>query len=120
MASAEQKKYSIVTLYRRLLGHARQYWPHLAGTFGLSLLATPIALLTPLPLKIAFDSVLDHKPLPRFIAAVLPDSVAHSPAALMWVAALLVVIVAIIGVIQQTATKFLSTYAGEKLVTDFR
>jgi len=56
-----------VVLYRRLLQEARPYWFHLAGLFGLGLLASPVALLTPVPLKIAVDSVLGGHPLPVFL-----------------------------------------------------
>ena len=45
--------YTDVTLFRRLLRQARPYWLHIAGVFLVSLLSTPLALLTPLALKIA-------------------------------------------------------------------
>src|SRR5947207_2971023 len=48
-----------LALYRRLLRQARPYWLHLAALFGIGLLASPIALLNPVPLKIVVDSVLD-------------------------------------------------------------
>ena len=44
-------------LYRRLLAQVRAYWPHLTGILLLSFLSAPLSLLTPLPLKIAVDSV---------------------------------------------------------------
>src|SRR5207249_4335833 len=47
-----------VVLFRRLLSQARPYWPHVAALFLLSLLSSPLSLLTPLPLKIAVDSVI--------------------------------------------------------------
>ena len=47
-----------LTLYRRLVEEARPYWVHVAGLLALSLLSAPINLLTPLPLKIAVDSVI--------------------------------------------------------------
>src|SRR5205085_1925421 len=50
--------YTDVTLYRRLLRQARPYRLHIVGIFLLSLLQSPLALLTPLPLKIAVDSVV--------------------------------------------------------------
>ena len=37
----------------RLADLMRPYWRHLAALFLLSLLSPPVALLTPLPLKIA-------------------------------------------------------------------
>ncbi len=56
--------YTDVTLYRRLLRQARPYWPYIGGIFLLSLLSSPLSLLTPLPLKIAVDSVIGSHPLP--------------------------------------------------------
>ena len=49
-------------IYERLLGQARPYWPHLAGVFVLRLLSAPLALLTPLPLKIAIDNIIGAHP----------------------------------------------------------
>src|SRR2546428_13875195 len=66
---------SVLALYRRLLRQARPYWLHLAGLFGIGLLASPLALLDPVPLKIVFDSVLGSHPLPVFVRAVLPSAV---------------------------------------------
>jgi len=54
-----------LALYLRLFRWARPYWTHLIGLFLLGLLATPLALLVPLPLKIALDSGLGSKPLPH-------------------------------------------------------
>src|SRR2546427_2432059 len=69
---------SDLALYRRLLRQARPYWLHLAGLFGIGLLASPLALLDPVPLKIVFDSVLGSHPLPVFVRAVLPSAVVGS------------------------------------------
>src|SRR5260370_12977867 len=66
---------SELALYRRLLWQARPYWLHLAGLFGIGLLASPLALLDPVPLKIVFDSVLGSHPLPAYVRAVLPSAV---------------------------------------------
>src|SRR5206468_3958962 len=54
--------YTDVVLFRRLLGQARPYWPHVGALFLLGLLASPLSLLTPLPLKIAVDSVIGSHP----------------------------------------------------------
>src|SRR5439155_124215 len=55
--------YTDVLVFRRVLREARPCWPFIGGLFLLSLLASPLALLAPLPLKIAVDSVI------AFIAA---------------------------------------------------
>src|SRR2546422_5497244 len=70
---------SELALYRRLLRQARPYWLHLAGLFGIGLLASPLALLDPVPLKIVFDSVLGSHPLPAYVRTVLPSAVLGSP-----------------------------------------
>src|SRR3989442_6613133 len=77
---------SDVALYRRLLRQARPYWLHLAALFGIGLLASPIALLNPVPLKIVVDSVLGSRPLPAWLAAPLPAASTRSPATLLPVA----------------------------------
>jgi len=38
-----------LALYRRLLRQARPYWLHLAALFGIGLIASPVALLNPVP-----------------------------------------------------------------------
>src|SRR5258708_28036647 len=68
-----------LALFRRLLQQARPYWVHVVGIFLLGLLATPLGLLTPLPLKIAIDSAIGTHPLPRFLNRVLPPSATRSP-----------------------------------------
>ena len=60
--TAAPRKYSTLTLYSRLILQARPYWSRVCGYLVLSLLATPLALLIPLPLKIAIDHVLQKIP----------------------------------------------------------
>jgi ATP-binding cassette subfamily B protein len=109
------------TLYRRLLGQARPYWLHLGGLFLLSLLASPLALLTPLPLKIAVDSVVgSHRQITGPLAALLPAAVTRSHTAMFVVAAVLFVIIALLTQLQQLGSSVISAYTGEKLVLDFR
>jgi len=109
-----------VVLYRRLLQEARPYWFHLAGLFGLGLLASPVALLTPVPLKIAVDSVLGGHPLPVFLQPFFPETAAQSPTAILLFAIGLLVAVAALGQLQGLASTLLQAYSGERLVLDFR
>src|SRR5687767_5009169 len=83
--------YSSVILFRRLLQQARPYWLHISGILLLSMCATPLALLVPLPLKIAVDSVLGDLPLPAFLNALLPVTQTHNrEMAILLIAALVV------------------------------
>lgn len=109
-----------VGLFRRLLRQARPYWLHLAGLFGLGLLASPVALLNPVPLKIAVDSVLGGHPLPAFLQPVFPESAAQSTVAILLFAIALLVAVAALGQFQRLASTLLRAYVNEKLVLNFR
>src|SRR2546426_10657967 len=91
---------SDIALYRRLLRQARPYWPHLAGLFAIGLLASPLALLDPVPLKIVFDSVLGAHPLPAYLAAALPAATTRSAATLLAVAIGLLIAVAALAQVQ--------------------
>src|SRR5215207_10288023 len=107
-------------LYGRLLGQAKPYWPHLSGLLVLSLLATPLALLTPLPLKIAVDSVLGSDPLPGFLAAVLPPVVTASDQAMLVAAAVLLILIVLLSQLQSLASTLIRTYTGERITLEFR
>src|SRR5881397_421854 len=111
---------SDLALYRRLLRQARLYWLHLAVLFGIGLLASPIALLNPVPLKIVVDSVLGTRPLPPAIRALLPEAIAGSRGALLAAAVGLLLAVAALGQLQGLMNKFVQTYVGERLVLGFR
>jgi ATP-binding cassette, subfamily B, bacterial len=87
---------------------------------ALSLMSTPVALLTPLPLKIAVDSVLGDKPLPGFMQPLVPGFIVGSKEMALILAIALVVIVALIGQLREICSLILTTYTGEKLVMDFR
>ena len=113
-------KSSELMLYRRLLQQARPYWPHIVGIFLIDLLATPLALLGPLPLKIAVDTVVGSDPLPAFLAAVLPDAVTQAGFGLLVMAAILQVVVVLLSQLQGLASHVLRTHTGEGLTLGFR
>jgi ATP-binding cassette subfamily B protein len=87
---------------------------------ALSLMSTPVALLTPLPLKIVVDSVLGDKPLPGFMQPVVPEAITGSVGMILLLAVSLVVIVALLSQLRRICHLILYTYTGEKLVMDFR
>jgi ATP-binding cassette, subfamily B, bacterial len=112
--------YTDFILYRRLIGQARPYWPHIVGVFLISLLSSFLTLLTPLPLKIAIDSVIGSHPIPGHLDALLPAAVTRSDTALLVLAAGLSVAIALLGQLQELGGSLLRTYTGERLVLDFR
>jgi len=109
-----------LTVYRRLAAYARPYWPQILLVLLLQLLATPLALLGPVPLKIAVDTVIGSRPLPGWLQAVLPASLTGSATMLLGLAAAMLVLTAVLGSLLDMATDLLQTYTGEKLAQDFR
>ena len=105
-------------IYRRLVREARPYWPHLICLFVLNLVSAPLALLMPLPLKIAVDTVVGSEPLPEALQPFLPGG--FSTNALLIFCASLVIAIAFLNHLQSMATSLLRTYTGEKLVLGFR
>src|SRR6266478_1397132 len=109
-----------LALYLRLFRWARPYWAHLVGLFLLSLLATPLALLAPLPLKIALDSGLGSKPFPHWIRPFMPAAFRLTPSSALLFAVGLLIVVTILAQIQTLAVALLPIYTGEKVLLEFR
>lgn len=107
-------------LAARLFHWARPYWRHLGALFLLSLLASPLALLVPLPLKIAVDSGLGSKPLPHLVRPFLPDSFKLTSFSALVLAVGILAGVTILSQVQALIVSLLRTYTGEKLLLDFR
>jgi ATP-binding cassette, subfamily B, bacterial len=95
------------TLSRRLLHQVWPYWPYVVGIFLLDLVATPLALLGPVPLKIAVDTVV-------------PDPETHTKLLLLGVAAGLLVFVVFLTHLQALGSYVLRTHTGEWLTLHFR
>jgi len=85
-----------------------------------TLLATPLALLAPVPLMVAIDSVLGDQPLPAFLQPLVPSGVASSTTGLLLFVAGLVVAIALLTQLQVVAGDVLTTYSGERLLMHFR
>ncbi|HZU35666.1 MAG TPA: ABC transporter ATP-binding protein [Gemmataceae bacterium] len=109
---------SDLALCRRLLRQVRPYGLLIAGSFLVSVLASPLALLTPLPYKIVLDSALDSRPLPPFLQILFPAAPGDS--AVLVLAAGLCLAVALLTQFQSAASAFLSGYTSERMVLDFR
>jgi ATP-binding cassette subfamily B protein len=105
---------------RRALRDARPYWGHLAALLVVSLLAAPLSLLVPVPLKIAVDSVLGSHPIPGALDTILPGAITGSDTALLVALGVLFVLIAILRQLQEMASLVLGTYTGERLLAGFR
>jgi ATP-binding cassette, subfamily B, bacterial len=108
------------TLSRRLLHQVWPYWPYIAGIFLLDLVAMPLALLGPVPLKIAVDTVVGSQPLLPLLRGLLPDPETHAKLLLLGVAAGLLVCIVFLTHLQALGSYVLRTHTGEWLTLHFR
>ncbi len=107
-------------LFWRLLQHARGSYHLLAGILVLNLLGPVLALLYPLPLKIAVDSVLGSHPLPWFLVPVVPAGATASKVGILILAVVLLLAIAGLTQLQLMASALLANYSGERLQLNFR
>jgi ATP-binding cassette, subfamily B, bacterial len=114
------EKYSNLTILRRLFLQAGRYRLHIAGIFLLGLLAAPLSLLLPVPLKIVVDSVLGSDPLPAMAGFFIPESTVGSKAALLLLAVAMQVLVVMLIHAESLGNYVLQTYTGERLTLIFR
>lgn len=114
-----EEGYTARVLYGRALRQVRPYWPHLSLILLLGLIATPIALLTPLPLKIAVDSVIGSHPLPGPLASIWPaDATSKDTVVLVLLALLMIITLA--NLAQRFGQWVLTEYTGTKMILSFR
>src|SRR5262245_16771288 len=106
-------------LYRRLFEQCRPYTWYLLVVLFLSMLGAPLSVLTPLPLKIAVDHVVGSADLPGW-THWLPDSWTGSKTAVLVFAVALLIGVALVQRLRELLQMVFKTYAGERLVLDFR
>ncbi len=102
---------------RRVLAQSRPCWLQLAGIVGLSLLAAPLGLLLPLPLKIVVDNVSAGQAAPPWLRAMAPAAFRDST---LLLAVALLLAIALVTHLHALAGWILQTYTGERLVLDFR
>lgn len=105
---------------RRVAAALAAYRARIAAVVVVDVLAVPLLLLLPLPLKIVVDSVVGDRPLPGFVDAVVPDSFVGSPGRLLVVAAIFQVAVVAAAELQQLASYVLRTSTGERITFRFR
>jgi len=107
-------------ILRRMAVQVRPYWTRVGAIFLLSLVSMPLALLTPLPVKIAIDSVVGTRPLPRLLRDLVPQSVQHSAVDLLVVAIGLLIGVKLLSYLQSLLSSQLEASTAEGMVLDFR
>jgi len=109
-----------IGLMFRVMLLARSYWALILLFFIVSMLATPLTLLAPIPLKIVADVLVQKQALPGFLSPLVPDAINSSETRLIAFAAVLFVLVAFLRQTQDLARTLLDTYIGERLTLKFR
>jgi ATP-binding cassette, subfamily B, bacterial len=107
-------------IHRRLLRDARPYRARVAALTLLSLLATPLALLLPVPLKIAVDSVIGNQAPPAILEGLLPGAATSSDTALLITVGVMFIAIACLSQLVELASLMLGTNVGERLLILFR
>lgn len=105
---------------RRVFAEARPYRRRILAVLLVSLLGTPLALLGPVPLKVAVDNVLGSEPLTGLAGALVPDWFEGSTIRLLALTAVLQVVVVVLIQVQAAVTSVWTTSAVEKLTLSFR
>lgn len=106
-------------LYRGLFEQTWPHWRWIGLFLAVELLGIPLALLAPLPLMLAVDSVVGSHPPPGWLSAVVPVDWADPRTGVLAVSAL-TVLLALLAKGHQMAQALLHTVVGEKLVMGFR
>jgi ATP-binding cassette subfamily B protein len=86
----------------------------------LSLLATPLELLVPLPLAMIVNSVAGSHPLPAFLQGIAPRGLPESGPSMLVFAIGLLIVIALLIQLAKLASAVMIAYTGEKLALSFR
>ena len=113
-------KYSSIKLFKRTLLQARNFWPHITALFLIQLLVIPLALMRPLALKILIDCGFGQVAVPGYISFLFPQNFQFDFKTIVFIAALLIILVALIENIIAVFAWVFETFTGEKMVLKFR
>jgi ATP-binding cassette subfamily B protein len=105
-------------MLRRAFDDLRPYlWPMIV-LLVLSLLAVPITLITPIPVKLLVDSVLGSQPLPGYLTVFVGSQPSRSFA--LWLAIGILLTTAVLTYLQNLANVWYSNKVGNRMTLDVR
>src|SRR5438094_8430810 len=103
---------------RRALEDLRPYlWP-LVVLLIVSLLAVPMTLIFPLPIKLLVDSVLGSQPLPWYLTTFVGSQVSKTLA--LWLAISILMATAVLTYLQNLVNVWYSNKVGNRMTLDVR
>ena len=112
--------YPDFSILKKALIRARPYWLNIAGIFVLNLVAVPIALLGPIPLKIVIDNGFGNQPVPGILTYLFPQNFDFTFHAIILSAVIMMVLIELLSQLQGFLSWVLQAYTGEKLVLSLR
>jgi ATP-binding cassette subfamily B protein len=116
----QKYKYTNIQILKRMVSIARPYLGLLILIFFFNLLAIPLTLLIPVPIKIAIDSVINSSPLPKVLNFFQPEFITKSKTSLLLFAAIMQILVVLLLDLQFLVLYLLQTYTGEQLTLKLR
>ena len=105
-------------MLRRAIDDLSPYLGPIIVLLIVSLLAVPITLITPLPIKILVDSVIGSQPLPGYLTFLFGSQVSKSLAS--WLAVSILVGAAVLTYLQNLANVWYSNRVGNQMTLDVR
>lgn len=105
----------------------RQLWSQLKGwrrwllaVLALDLLATPLALLSPVPLALAIDTALSKRPVPAILQGFVPAAIIGNTVWLLAFASVLQVVVAVLSGVVSWASSLVKIWLTERITLGLR
>lgn len=120
MSSRIKRRFGDLAIYRRLFADMRPERLRIVGTVAISLLATPLMLLTPFPIKMAVDNVIGGRPVSNFVEAVLPAAATRSDSGLLIASVTLLLLVGLLAQMQVLGKRVMQAYTGERVMLRYR
>jgi ATP-binding cassette subfamily B protein len=111
---------SVKTIWPRRLSLLRPHWKALTLALLAVLGETAADLLEPWPLKIIVDNLLQSKPLPLWLTAVIAHVAGSEKYAILNFAVSAVAVIAIFGALSSYVEKYLTTCVGQWVMHDLR
>src|SRR5438874_11015693 len=107
-------------MLRRLLSELRPYMLSILFVFAISLTAIPLALVSPLPIKLIVDSVIGSRPLPGYLRVVTTNSSQVSAQSLVVIAIGILVVGTVLSNGQQLLNVWATNKVGNRITLETR
>lgn len=116
MSSRIKRRVGDLATYRRLYADVRPHQLRIAGTVCVSLLGTPLLLVTPFPLKMVVDNVIGGRPVSELLKSVLPAGATSSSTGLLIVSIGLLLLIGLLSQLQTLGNRVMQCYTGERIM----